>query len=175
MASRQHHRTRIVAALAALALLAGCGPSVRFSEWVLTKKLTSYRLGPLPDTWQRVDRFAGDVAFMNPDTSAVIMANASCADYEDAPLRSLTRHLLIGFTDREILQEAEVTLDGREALVTTVLAELDGVDVKMTLCVLKKNRCIYDMSYTSPVPVYDRGLDDFRVFMGGFQVLGAGK
>lgn len=174
MVPRESHRTWMAMALA-LILLCGCGPSIRFADWVLTKKLTTYRVGALPDRWEQVDGFAGDVAFMDPQTSAVIMANATCADYQDAPLRSLTKHLLIGFTDREILDETEVMLDGREALVTTLLAKLDGVDVKMTLCVLKKNQCIYDMSLTAPVTSSDEDADDFRAFMTGFGVIGKGK
>lgn len=163
---------RLAAGVVLLSILAwGCAGRVHFHDWVVRKKSVRYRVGPLPDSWKRVEGFAGDVAFRDESTSAVIMANAVCETYEDAPLESLTKHLLIGFTDRRILEQKEMMLDQRAALMTTLLAELDGVDVKMSLCVIKKNMCVYDLSLTSPVATYEQSARDYATLVAGFEVL----
>jgi hypothetical protein len=152
------------------ALVAGCGSRTFYRAGVVHTPYTQYRVGELSGKWEQVSDFGGDVAFLNGETSAVILANASCEEYEDASLKVLTKHLLIGFTDRETLSTEEFTLDGREALSSTVLAQLDGVQLQMTFVVIKKDYCIYDMSYTAPVSTYDAGIAEFMGLVQSFEV-----
>ncbi len=176
MTGKEHlHETGAILARAALVsgllVFASCAARPYFSEGVMYATATTYAVGQLPDTWKRVEGFGGDVGFIDKDTGAVVLANASCDEYEDASLSVLTKHLLIGFTARETLSAKELTLDGREALETTLAAELDGVPVKMTLVVLKKNHCVYDMSLIAPVDLFDGKATDFAAFVQGFSVM----
>jgi hypothetical protein len=90
----------------------------------------------------------------------------------------LTRHLLIGTTERETLAEETLPLDGREALRSRVAAKLDGVPLVYEMYVLKKDGCIYDFvlvrrhdASESPAAA-DRATEPFRRFVLGFRTEG---
>ena len=65
-------------------------------------------------------------------------------DGDDVPLSSLTHHLFLQFTEREIHSQKLTELDGREALRTELSAKLDGVPMHYVVYVLKKDGCVYD-------------------------------
>lgn len=128
-----------------------------------------YRIPALGERWRLVHQEGASVGYFRADAGAVIEANATCRDDADAaPLAALTRQLLIGYTDRRVESQATVPLDAREALHTVVEAKLDGVPVKLDLYVMKRNGCIFDLSYAAPPDAFARSSDDFVRFVGGF-------
>jgi hypothetical protein len=128
-----------------------------------------YRVGELGPGWRLVHQEGAAVGFFNQDVGAVVEANATCRDdAEAAPLATLTRHLFIGYTDRRIESQDRVQLARRAALHTRATARLDGVPMALDLYVLKRNGCIFDLSYAAPPATAARGVVDFRRFVGGF-------
>jgi hypothetical protein len=128
-----------------------------------------YRTGALPDGWRLVHQEGAAVGFFSDDVGGIIEANATCRDDADAaPLPALTRQLLIGYTDRRIDSQERVPLAGREALRTRAIAKLDGVPMALDLYVLKRNGCIFDLSYAAPPRGWARGAGDFARFVDGF-------
>lgn len=111
----------------------------------------AYRVGEPPASWRQVGLRDNDVAFVDPAGLFLIGVNATCEEHGDPPLEVLTRHLLIGFTDRVEVSREERRLDGRAALRSHYRAELDGVPVEMVLWVMKKDLCVYDFTYLAPV------------------------
>lgn len=129
-----------------------------------------YRVGPLGAGWRLLRTQGAAVAFFNDADEAVIHGNASCEkNADEAPLSSLTAHLLIGYTERQVLSEELVRLDGREALHTVVNAKLDGVPRILDLYVLKRNGCIFDLSLVAPPDRYRVSADDFARFVRDFR------
>lgn len=127
-----------------------------------------YRVGELPDGWREIDA-EGDVAFFHRERASVISVNSRCDRHDDdVPLQSLTQHLLIGFTQREVASQDVIPFDGREALRTVVSARLDGVPRQMVLYVMKKNGCVYDLLYAAPPDRFAEGADEFDAFVRGF-------
>ncbi len=59
-------------------------------------------------------------------------------------------------------------LDRREALHTHLDAKLDGVPMTLDLYVMKRNGCIFDLSYAAPPDAFARGYGDFQRFVDGF-------
>jgi hypothetical protein len=98
------------------------------------------------------------VAFVSADQTNTLAVNATCVDHDDPPLEVLTRHLLMGFTERETLTQTLEPMDGRQALRTHVRARLDGVPVELILVVLKKDGCVYDFTWVG------RGNEQEHVF-----------
>ena len=128
-----------------------------------------YRMGALPAGWRLVHQESAAIGFYSDDVGGVIEANASCRDDAEAtPLEALTRLLLIGYTDRNVKTQTKVPLDEREALRTQVDAKLDGVPMSLELLVMKRNGCIFDLSYAAPPDRFARGSDDFAQFVHGF-------
>lgn len=139
-------------------------------ERELCQRSLCYRVGPLGPSWQLVHVDVAEVGFYERDVGGVIQANASCRDDAEAvPLRSLTRNLLIGYTDRRVVSEERTTLVHREALHTVVEAQLDGVPMMLDLFVVRRNGCVFDLTYAAPPPTYPLGQPDFARFVGGFE------
>src|SRR5581483_10333972 len=134
-------------------LLLGCHPKARWDPVAnqLCRGKACYRVGELDSSWQLVHREGAAIGFYSAQTGGVIEANATCRDDADAaPLDVLTHHLLIGYTDRKVIEQRSVELARRQALHTRVAARLDGVPVLLDLYVLKRNGCIFDLSYAAP-------------------------
>jgi hypothetical protein len=128
-----------------------------------------YRVGALPEGWRLVHQEGAAVGFYSDAVGGVIAANATCRDDADAaPLKALTRQLLIGYTERNIESQDKVALDAREALRTRATAKLDGVPMALEILVMKRNGCIFDLSYAAPPTDFDRGTGDFQRFVDGF-------
>lgn len=160
---------RYVLALACLLGLAGCHRGVRFDNQVLTKPGVRYRVGELSPGWERVKVSSNDLAWFVEGTGHALQVNSSCKGQQDAPLDVLTRHLLMGFTDRHEVEQQKVVVDEREALRSRFVARMDGVPVDLLFVVLKKDDCVYDFSYVSPLGRFEERLMDFESLVHGFR------
>ena len=135
----------------------------------LCRKEVCYRVGALGEDWQPVHKEDAAIGFFNEKVGGVISSSATCRDDADAaPLTSLTEQMFIGYTDRHVERQETVRLDERDALRTRATAKLDGVPVSLDLYVLKRNGCIFDLSYAGPLDRARSGSADFQRFVGGF-------
>ena len=82
------------------------------------------------------------------------------------PLASLTQHLFLQFTEREVKSQQELNLDGRAALRTELVGKLDGVPKQFLVYVLKKDGCVYDFWRISDPTSADPA--PFEGFVNGF-------
>lgn len=149
--------------------LAGCR-RVSFEDRVLTKPSVRYRVGELPSHWRRVWLEGNDLAFSEEGTGRALSVNATCEGHDDPPLPVLTRHLLMGFTERQEVSQQLVPLAGREALRSRYRAKLDGVPVQLELVVLKKDTCVFDFTYVAPPERAQERLADFEGLLSGFEM-----
>jgi hypothetical protein len=128
---------------------------------------------PDPAQWEQVKFAENDLAWVNKKSAHVLSVNATCDDHGDPGLDVLTTHLLFGFTDRTLKTRETKMVDGREALLSNYVAKLDGVPVEIDLAVLKKNDCVHDFIYVSPLGQaqehrgeFDRILAEFKAERG---------
>jgi hypothetical protein len=129
----------------------------------------AFRIGPLGERWQRVAVSHASLAYRDQADGGTIVVNGRCGvDGEDVPLEALTQHLFLRFTEREILEQARVPFDRREAMRTLIRAKLDGVPMKFAVWVLKKDGCVYDLAYMASPARFDRGAPEFDRFVRGF-------
>lgn len=159
---------RAAALCVALAGCAGGGVEVRGST-VVGDDL-SYAFGPVPERWRRIHVESNDAAWFDPDTAGTIHVDHTCDRSQDTPLAALVQHLLIGFTQREVVSEETIPFDRREARHVVVRASLDGVPRTMELYVMKRDGCVFDLGYAAPPARFDRGQADFTAFARGFAV-----
>jgi hypothetical protein len=133
----------------------------------------SFRTGPVAPSWERVSVEGAMLAFHDKESGGSLNVYARCGvDGEDVPLGALTKHLLIGFTERTTLEEKIVPMDGREAMHTVVNAKLDGVPLTLSIYVLKKNGCVYDLVWVAPTERFQAGIQGFEAFVAGFGTAG---
>lgn len=148
-------------------LLGGCR-SVNLRDGVVSTPNTRYRIGPVPAEWHQVNLKDSDFSWVTSPPAYAFWVNSTCMEYEDVPLVALNRQLLIGFTEVQKVEQKTQTLDGREALFSHYLAKMDGVQRELELVVVKKDGCIYDFAYISPVGGYTTRLGQFEALVGGF-------
>lgn len=167
---------------AAAWLLASCAaPAVHLDPTdhvvrteTLQHRPLSYRVGPVPATWESIAIPENDVAWHDRATDGVIHVDHSCAQDQDVPLPSLVQHLLIGFTNREVVSEETIPFDSREARHVVVRAQLDGVATLLELYVMKKDGCVYDLGYVALPGRFEQGQANFTAFARGFSTVQTG-
>lgn len=107
-----------------------------------------FRVGEIPSSWRQIEVDNALLAFRDDQANATVALNGRChVDGDDVPLASLTQHLFLEFTDRTLIEQTPVQLDGRAALRTELSAALDGVTKHYLVYVLKKDGCVYDFMY----------------------------
>jgi len=94
-----------------------------------------------------------------------MLVNAAC----DAPaarrsLESLARQLLVGLHDRRVLENGEVTVNGRRAAHAVLEARPgDGAAaMRIEMYVIKVGHCVYDFLYAAPPATFETGRADFQ-------------
>ena len=159
------HRFMLVGVLLASAACA----SSTWDGHVYRGESISFRAGRVAQGWRRLDDDNSLLTFRDSQRDLVITVNGRCGkDDDDVPLTALTQQLFLYFTERQIVSQASVTLDGREALRTELSAKLDGVPRRFVVYVLKKNGCVYDFILIAG-PVVDAGAKaEFDQFVAGF-------
>ena len=155
----------VVAAL--MTLITGCGTSA-FDGSVYHGGDFAFRVTPPPEGWQRIEVSNAKLAYRDEGGGMIAVDTRCHEDGGDVPLASLTQHLFLGFTDREILSQAVVPFDGREAMHTILQAKLDGVPTKFDVWVMKKDDCVHDLYYIAAPAHFDRGVAAFERFVQGF-------
>lgn len=160
---------RLALALVLCALGPGCGTDPSFRRGAFRDGDVHFRVGRLAPAWRRVQVTGNDLSFHNDDVSGVIAVNGECDRDKDPPLRQLLMQLVIGFTEREIVLEELLPLDGREAMHALVQAKLDGVPMMLDLFVLKKDECLYDFSYVAPPDTFERARREYEAFVLAFR------
>jgi hypothetical protein len=160
---------RLRASIALACFVFGCS-TTHFDGQVFRKGDVAFRLERLPSGWRHIEISDTALAFRDDDNAATVAINGRCGkDAEDVPLQSLTQHLFLQFTDRQLEQQEVFPLDGREALRTEMVAKLDGVPKYFHVVVLKKDGCVYDF-----LQIANRHQDasEFLDFVRGFTSLG---
>jgi hypothetical protein len=169
-------RTRVAARLSVAVLIAlgavslgavssGCAAPA-FDGRLFRKDDVTFRLAHLPPSWRQIEINDTALAFRDDARGATVAINGRCGrDADDVPLQSLTQHLFLQFTERQIESQQLMPLDGREALETQMVAKLDGVEKHFHVVVLKKDGCVYDFLQ---IAGERQDAEAFRHFVSGF-------
>lgn len=147
-------------------LVTACG-GPHFNGTVYDDGALRFHTGPVPAGWHSIEADGTLLAFRDDATPATVAVNGRCGiDGDDVPLASLTQHLFLQFTERELKSQQEVILDGRAALRTELIGKLDGVPKQFLVYVLKKDGCVYDFWRISEPSAGDPSV--FEGFVKGF-------
>ena len=153
-----------------LALLASEACEPKFDGRVYENGELSFRVGPTPDHWRPIEVEQALLAYRDDRHGATVALNGRChKDGDDVPLASLTHHLFLHFTEREVHSQKRLEIAGRESLRTELTASLDGVPKHYVVYVLKKDGCVYDFMFIADSSDADVG--PFDVFVSGFETV----
>lgn len=149
---------------------ASCAASFNANSRLVRTAHLTFRVGALPTEWTRV-ALDGDRVVFHHAHGGTIAASGNCNGGEDAPLDVLANHLVFGVEPRRVLASEELRLDDRGALLQRIEGRLDGVPVAMTLVVIKKDGCIFDLTLVGARDAVARRAGDFRAFFRDFQLV----
>jgi hypothetical protein len=156
-------------------LLAACGASSSFESGVYRDAQVAFHVDPIPPSWHSIRVSDADLVFRDAPHEASILVNGRCIPEDgDAPLASLTEHLIIGTTARDFVLEETLPFDSREARHTVLKAKLDGVLMGYDIFVMKKNGCVYDLVYVGDPGAMPAGAPAFEAFAKTFHTLAPG-
>jgi hypothetical protein len=168
------HARRLLALAFAVSgcAVSGCAVSASFEAGVFRDRQVAFRLPTTPSEWRPIHVSDADIAFRDDPHEASVLINARCIPEDgDAPLSSLTGHLIMGTTERQFSTEETIPFDSREARHTVVRAKLDGVLMAYDIFVMKKNGCVYDLVYVGDPERMQAGIPAFEQFARGFRTL----
>ncbi len=157
----------IVGAAAAWAFAGCAGGRIEGGIYHSSK---GYRV-TLPGTeWTVAQDSRADLELRHRASPAGILANASCDGRAAAGLGVLTRHLLMGFDGRAMLERDDVDVNGRRAAHTVLEGRLGAGDapVRVETYVLKDARCVYDFAYVAPPASFEAWRAEFRRLVESF-------
>jgi hypothetical protein len=159
------------AAVVVTAALSGaCGTGASFVGNHFEDRHVDYRVGAPGPGWRQVHLETSNISWLNDDTGAGLLVNSHCEGVQDSPLEGLTGELLIGTTEREVLEQTVRPWAGREAMETIATGKLDGVARKRALFVVKKDGCVYDVVYDAPLARFDAGYAAYVAVRDGFSI-----
>jgi hypothetical protein len=148
-----------------------CTHDGKFANGVFSNKEARFRIAPAPNGFKLLAVQEAGVSFYNATRGTTIGVNVTCREADDVPLSALRDHLVFGFTERHQLSEETISLDGREALVTRLEGKLDGIPIRLTTTVLKKDACVYDFTYAARPPLHPNDEPAYLAFVRGFATL----
>ena len=121
-----------------------------------------------PGGWKKIDSDESDHAFRLPSGDIVEM-NSSCNRNTHEPLEWMTRHLLFGDRDTDIVRREKLSVDGKEGLFSEVQTTLEGKPFHLNLFVLPSHGCIFDFSLVSPKNIPENETHEFLSFVRSFK------
>jgi len=128
-----------------------------------------YRVGTLPDSWQRMKSRARAISFYNDGYKTSITTDAFCGkSFSDRPLDTLAGELTSVLSDRTTVSTEDFMLDERGAKRFLVIGKMDGVPLQMDIVVVKKNNCNFDFVAVMPPDASADVKRDFEGFFNGF-------
>ncbi|MCA9712486.1 MAG: hypothetical protein KDK70_42045 [Myxococcales bacterium] len=134
------------------------------------RKETTYRFGDPGSGWQPVRNLKDvQVAWTNRALGGVIELHAQCDDQGDSSLDQYTDHLRIDWTEWTVESQQEERLVDRAALHTVARGQLDGIERRNELWVVKKNGCLFDLRYSANPAHFDAGRGAFADVVAGFR------
>lgn len=118
--------------------------------------------------FRAVSDTAADQAWQSSRTGNTISYLSECPE-TTMSLESLTNESLAVLREREVLDQQTKFFNARGALETVATGTLDGIAMKMSAMVFKRNGCSYLITYAARTPNYDEEVAIYRRFLEGFQ------
>lgn len=185
--------TRLAVVIALAASLPACHRGVQGEVyvppyqpvWKGRNKLPTYRVGLPGAGWEPLAGEGLQAVWQHSTDPAIIQVHGECEDHGDSDLEDFTDHQRIDYSKWEIIEEPTGELDAegrprmrqrqyyttiaqREALRTTVRANLDGADIMIEYVVLKKDGCLFDLTYIAVPHAFDAHTGEFEKVIEGF-------
>lgn len=110
-----------------------------------------------------------DKAWLSEKTGNTIAYTSDCGNGNDPSLQQIEAESLSSLNNLQTISSEEISFDGRAALSSTSSGTLDGVPVRLSLLVFKKNGCNYALSYGGTEKQFSSEISQFENFKRNFK------
>jgi len=110
-----------------------------------------------------------DLAWQNTKNGNTIAYLSECNPKTDPSLKAMEAENLAALTNVEIVETNDTNYNEREALISTVNGQVDGVEVRIRQVIFKKNGCNFTLSYVGRRKFFDKDEKTFKLFVEGFK------
>ena len=110
-----------------------------------------------------------DRAWQDTKNGNTIAYLSECNAKTESSLKGMEAENLAALTNVEITDSKEYIFNEREALMTTVNGQVDGVDIKLRLVIFKKNGCNFTLSFVGRKKFFGQGEKIFKSFVEDFK------
>ena len=111
-----------------------------------------------------------DAAWKNESNGNTISYLSECNSTSDPSHEAIRDGIISGLQDVKVNKQEMIPFNNRKALSSTVSGSVDGVPTDLQILILKKNSCIYVLTYVGLKEKFNDDLDDFNKFVRGFTV-----
>lgn len=110
-----------------------------------------------------------DQGWKNPQNGNSISFISECNSSVDPSLENIHNGVIKGIESVEVSKSEKINYNGRQALRSTVVGNVDGVASKIDFVILKKNGCTYVITYVALQSKFDENAAEFEKFVEGFK------
>lgn len=110
-----------------------------------------------------------DRAWLSSKTANTISFISDCNNPSDPSLEQIQNETWAVMTKLNVVDSKNFIYNGREAISTTAIGEVDGVPVQMQVLVFKKNNCSYTLNYGGVSKYFDSEIEYFNSFIKKFK------
>lgn len=143
-----------------------CVTTSSFPGLVVSKRHARFGIEKPLAGWHKKSFRGADLYLEHESKNASVFFNAQCEKISDSPLEALVAQLLVDMGKYEVISEKRLMLDNREALITEVNINLDGVKRYTKMMVYRKGPCVFDGVFNAPV--HNELAADFDSFVQSF-------
>ncbi len=134
------------------------------------KNYENISFSPPPSPYTELQVQAADKSWQNSNNGNTISFMSNCDQSSEPTLEILSKMALDGVENLKIVEQKKVNYNGREALSTVLLGRVDGVPIQADLTVLKKNNCVFNVTYIASIHTFMNDLASFKKFWSGLVI-----
>lgn len=123
-----------------------------------------------PKNFVRFEQEPLDAAWKNSKNGNTISYLSECNGHSDPTYETIREGILSGLRDVNIEKQEMRKFNNRQAFISIVSGSVDGIPTKLKIIILKKDNCIFVITYVGLNPFYDEDEKTFNNFIEGFVV-----
>jgi len=133
------------------------------------KRAEGVRFAPPNGSFEEFESDLVDKGWRHKSNGNAISFVSDCQNQYDPTLKNIEAGVIGAITDKKKVSSHLKSFNGRESLQSVYDGKVDGIPTTVELVTFKKNGCIYVISYVAVKTNYEEDLEQFRLFLNGFE------
>ena len=158
----------IIIAVLSTTVISGC-----VSVSIQTPKISKSKdilFVPPGEPFKSIKNETVDSAWQSTKNGNTLAFLSECSEKHDPALKTMESENLSALTNLQIISSTTAVFNDRESLETTVDGLVDGIPIRMSLLLFKKNGCSFTITYVGRQKYFDNNKNIYEVFKKEFKL-----